>query len=77
MRKLQASGGLADAELPAGVQPRIRPAGQAFEDLVAAMHAQHPVSFRYLAGSTGREEERTGGTVGPGQPLWPVVPGGL
>ncbi|KUM33043.1 helix-turn-helix transcriptional regulator [Arthrobacter sp. EPSL27] len=58
VRKLQASGGLADAELPAGVQPRIRPAGQAFEDLVAAMHAQHPVSFRYLAGSTGKEEER-------------------
>lgn len=58
VRKLQASGGLADAELPAGVQPRIRPAGQAFEDLVAAMHAQQPVSFRYLAGSTGKEEER-------------------
>ncbi|TSE15650.1 WYL domain-containing protein [Arthrobacter sp. KBS0703] len=58
MRKLQASGGLADVELPAGVQPRIKPAGQAFEDLVAAMHAQHPVRFRYLAGSTGREEER-------------------
>ena len=58
VRKLQASGGLVDAELPAGVQPRIRPAGQAFEDLVAAMHAQHPVSFRYLAGSTGKEEER-------------------
>ena len=35
MRKLQASGGLADVELPAGVQPRIKPAGQAFEDLVA------------------------------------------
>ncbi|HSO91117.1 MAG TPA: WYL domain-containing protein [Arthrobacter sp.] len=58
VRKLQASGGLVDAELPAGVQPRIRPAGQAFEDLVAAMHAQHPVTFRYLAGSTGKEEER-------------------
>ena len=58
VRKLQASGGLVDTELPAGVQPRIRPAGQAFEDLVAAMHAQHPVSFRYLAGSTGKEEER-------------------
>jgi proteasome accessory factor C len=58
MRKLQASGGLADVELPAGVQPRIKPAGQAFEDLVAAMHAQRPVRFRYLAGSTGREEER-------------------
>ncbi|MGP4031989.1 helix-turn-helix transcriptional regulator [Pseudarthrobacter sp. 1C304] len=58
VRKLQASGGLADAELPPGVQPRIRPAGQAFEDLVAAMHAQHPVSFRYLAVSTGKEEER-------------------
>lgn len=58
MRKLQASSGLADVELPAGVQPRIKPAGQAFEDLVAAMHAQHPVRFRYLAGSTGREEER-------------------
>jgi proteasome accessory factor BC len=58
MRKLQASGGLAHVELPAGVQPRIKPAGQAFEDLVAAMHAQHPVRFRYLAGSTGREEER-------------------
>lgn len=58
VRKLQASGGLVDVEFPAGVQPRIRPAGQAFEDLVAAMHAQHPVSFRYLAGSTGKEEER-------------------
>ncbi|WP_232084220.1 WYL domain-containing protein, partial [Arthrobacter sp. SO5] len=58
MRKLQAAGGLVDAELPAGVQPRIRPAGQAFEDLVGAMHAQHPVSFSYLAGSTGKEEER-------------------
>ncbi|WP_314193155.1 WYL domain-containing protein [uncultured Arthrobacter sp.] len=59
LRKLQAAGGLADVELPAGVQPRIKPAGQAFEDLVAAMHAQHAVRFRYLAGSTGREEERT------------------
>ncbi|MGY2746642.1 helix-turn-helix transcriptional regulator [Arthrobacter sp. UYCu723] len=58
VRKLQAAGGLLYAELPAGVQPRIRPAGQAFEDLVAAMHAQHPVGFRYLAGSTGKEEER-------------------
>ncbi|MHA7223034.1 helix-turn-helix transcriptional regulator [Arthrobacter sp. RHLT1-20] len=58
MRKLQAAGGLVDAELPAGVQPRIRPAGQAFEDLVAAMHAQHPVRFGYLAGSTGKEEDR-------------------
>ena len=58
VRKLQASGGLVDAELPAGVQPRIRPAGQAFEDLIAAMHAQHPVSFRYLAESTGQEEDR-------------------
>ena len=45
VRKLQAAGGLVDAELPTGVQPRIRPAGQAFEDLVAAMHAQHPVTF--------------------------------
>ncbi|MDV8148269.1 helix-turn-helix transcriptional regulator [Arthrobacter sp. B10-11] len=59
MRKLQAAGGLAEAELPAGVQPRIKPAGQAFEDLVTAMHTQHPVSFTYLAGSTGREELRT------------------
>ncbi|WP_306923730.1 helix-turn-helix transcriptional regulator [Arthrobacter globiformis] len=58
LRKLQAAGGLADVELPAGVQPRIKPAGQAFEDLVAAMHAQHAVRFRYLAGSTGREAER-------------------
>jgi proteasome accessory factor C len=58
VRKLQAAGGLPEAELPAGVQPRIRPPGQAFEDLVAAMHAQHPVSFHYLAGSTGKEEER-------------------
>ncbi|MDR6505517.1 WYL domain-containing protein [Arthrobacter oryzae] len=59
MRKLQAAGGLTEAELPAGVQPRIKPAGQAFEDLISAMHAQHPVSFAYLAGSTGREEVRT------------------
>jgi proteasome accessory factor C len=58
VRKLQA-GGLADAELPPGVQPRIRPAGQAFEDLVAAIHSQHPVTFNYLAGSTGQEELRT------------------
>ena len=58
VRKLQAAGGLVDAELPTGVQPRIRPAGQAFEDLVAAMHAQHPVRFSYLAGSTGQEQER-------------------
>ncbi|SDP60239.1 transcriptional regulator [Arthrobacter sp. ok909] len=58
VRKLQAAGGLVDAELPVGVQPRIRPAGQAFEDLVAAMHAQHPVSFSYLAGSTGKDQER-------------------
>ncbi|MBT2595051.1 YafY family protein [Arthrobacter sp. ISL-72] len=59
MRKLQAAGGLVEAELPPEVQPRIKPAGQAFEDLVTAMHAQHPVSFRYLAGSTGRDEVRT------------------
>lgn len=59
VRKLQAAGGLMEAELPAGVQPRIRPAGQAFEDLVRAIHAQHPVSFSYRAGSTGQEEVRT------------------
>lgn len=59
MRKLQAAGGLAAAELPHGVQPRIKPAGQAFEDLITGMHAQHPVSFTYLAGTTGREENRT------------------
>jgi proteasome accessory factor C len=59
LRKLQASGTLADVELPVGVQPRIRPAGQAFDDLVAAMHSQHPVRFPYLAGSTGKEEQRT------------------
>ncbi|MBT2531324.1 WYL domain-containing protein [Arthrobacter sp. ISL-48] len=59
LRKLQASNGLADVELPVGVQPRIKPAGQAFDDLVAAMHAQHPVSFTYLAGTTGSEEKRT------------------
>lgn len=58
VRKLQAAGGLVDAELPTGVQPRIRPAGQAFEDLVAAIHAQHPVRFSYLAGSTGQDQER-------------------
>lgn len=59
MRKLQATGELSSAaEVPAGVQPRIKPPGQAFEDLVAAMHSQHPVSFRYLAGTTGKEEER-------------------
>ena len=59
VRKLQAAGGLQEAELPPGVQPRIRPAGQAFEDLVSAVHHQHPVSFDYLAGSTGQEETRT------------------
>ena len=59
LRKLQASGKLADVELPAGVQPRIKPAGQAFDDIVTAMHARHPVTFTYLAGSTGKEETRT------------------
>ena len=59
LRKLQASSGLSDVELPVGVQPRIKPAGQAFDDLVAAMHARHPVSFPYLAGTTGSEEQRT------------------
>jgi proteasome accessory factor C len=59
LRKLQSSGSLAAVELPAGVQPRIKPAGQAFDDLVAAMHARHPVTFTYLAGSTGREELRS------------------
>jgi proteasome accessory factor BC len=58
MRKLQASGGMTDVELPAGVQPRIKPAGQAFEDVITAMHAQHPVGFSYLASSTGRDEKR-------------------
>jgi proteasome accessory factor BC len=59
LRKLQASGRMAEVQLPAGVQPRIKPAGQAFDDLVAAMHARHPVTFTYLAGTTGNEEERT------------------
>ena len=59
LRKLQAAGRMADVELPAGVQPRIKPAGQAFDDIVAAMHARHPVTFTYLAGTTGKEEERT------------------
>ncbi|TLM73453.1 YafY family protein [Pseudarthrobacter sp. NamB4] len=59
LRKLQASGGMADVQLPAGVQPRIKPAGQAFDDLVAAIHAKHPVIFTYLAGSTGIEEQRS------------------
>ncbi|WP_324641988.1 helix-turn-helix transcriptional regulator [Pseudarthrobacter sp. LT1] len=59
LRKLQASGRLAEVGLPAGVQPRIKPAGQAFDDIVAAMHARHPVTFTYLAGSTGKEEERS------------------
>jgi proteasome accessory factor C len=59
VRKLEAAGGFTDVELPAGVQPRIRPAGQAFDDLLSAMHAQHPVAFSYLAASTGRDERRT------------------
>jgi proteasome accessory factor C len=59
LRKLQASGAAADVQLPPGVQPRIKPAGQAFDDLLAAMHARHPVAFTYLAGSTGSEEQRT------------------
>jgi predicted DNA-binding transcriptional regulator YafY len=59
LRKLQASGAAANVQLPPGVQPRIKPAGQAFDDLVAAMHAKHPVAFTYLAGSTGVEEQRT------------------
>ncbi|MDT0195564.1 WYL domain-containing protein [Arthrobacter sp. AB6] len=59
LRKLKASGRMADVGLPAGVQPRIKPAGQAFDDLVAAMHSRHPVTFAYLAGTTGKEELRT------------------
>ncbi|MCT9867962.1 helix-turn-helix transcriptional regulator [Paenarthrobacter aurescens] len=58
VRKLQAAGGFTDVDLPAGVQPRIKPAGQAFDDVVAAMHGRHPVRFGYLAISTGREEVR-------------------
>jgi proteasome accessory factor C len=58
VRKLQAAGGFTDVDLPAGVQPRIKPAGQAFDDVVAAMHGRHAVRFGYLAGSTGREEVR-------------------
>lgn len=58
VRKLQAAGGFTDVDLPAGVQPRIKPAGQAFDDVVAAMHGNHPVRFGYLAVSTGREEVR-------------------
>lgn len=59
LRKLQAAGGQADVELSTGIQPRIKPAGQAFDLLVAAMHARNAVQFRYLAGSTGLEELRT------------------
>ncbi|MCW3766277.1 helix-turn-helix transcriptional regulator [Paenarthrobacter ureafaciens] len=58
VRKLQAAGGFSEAELPAGVQPRIKPAGQAFDDVVAAMHGRHPIRFGYLAGSTNKEETR-------------------
>ncbi|BCW63259.1 WYL domain-containing protein [Arthrobacter sp. StoSoilB22] len=58
VRKLQAAGGFTDVDLPAGVQPRIKPAGQAFDDVVAAMHGKHPVRFGYLAVSTGLEEVR-------------------
>lgn len=59
MRKLQAAGQMADIELPAGIQPRIRPAGQIFDDLLAAMQERHPVTFGYRAASTGRDELRT------------------
>ncbi|WP_411373325.1 helix-turn-helix transcriptional regulator [Arthrobacter sp. MPF02] len=59
LRKLQATGRTSEVQLPAGLQPRIKPAGQAFDDLVNAMHAGRPVTFRYLAGSTGKEEQRT------------------
>lgn len=58
VRKLRAAGGFSDVEPPAGVQPRIKPAGQAFDDVVAAMHGRQAVSFGYLAGSTGKEEVR-------------------
>ncbi|MEZ2391569.1 helix-turn-helix transcriptional regulator [bacterium RCC_150] len=58
LRKLQASGDLSDVDLPAGVQPRIKPAGQAFDDIIAAMNGRHPVSFGYRAASTGNEERR-------------------
>lgn len=58
VRKLQASGGSADVGLPSGIQPRIKPAGQAFDTILAAMHSQHPVTFGYRAASTGAEETR-------------------
>ncbi|MFK0006297.1 helix-turn-helix transcriptional regulator [Paenarthrobacter sp. NPDC090520] len=58
VRKLQAAGGFADTELPSGVQPRVKPAGQAFDDVVAAMHGRQAIRFGYLAGSTNREETR-------------------
>ncbi|MEE2569116.1 WYL domain-containing protein [Pseudarthrobacter sp. J64] len=59
LRKLQAAGGAAEVDVPPAIQPRIKPAGQAFDVLVAAMHARNAVTFRYLAGSTGVEELRT------------------
>ncbi|WP_120520182.1 helix-turn-helix transcriptional regulator [Arthrobacter celericrescens] len=58
LRKLQASGDLGEVELPAGVQPRIKPAGPSFEAIVNALNARQPVSFGYRAASTGLEERR-------------------
>lgn len=58
LRKLQAAGTMGDVPPVAEVQPRIRPAGQIFDDLVAAMHARHPVTFSYRAATTGAEEQR-------------------
>ncbi len=58
LRKLQASGDLGAVELPAGVQPRIKPAGPSFEAAVNALNSRHPVSFGYRAASTGLEERR-------------------
>lgn len=58
LRKLQAAGDLGEVELPAGVQPRIKPAGKSFEAIVTALNARQPVSFGYRAASTGVEERR-------------------
>ncbi|OFI37999.1 WYL domain-containing protein [Arthrobacter sp. SW1] len=58
LRKLQAAGDLGEVELPAGVQPRIKPAGKSFEAIVNALNARQPVSFGYRAASTGAEERR-------------------
>ncbi|MDJ0320147.1 WYL domain-containing protein [Pseudarthrobacter sp. PS3-L1] len=59
VRKVQASAAMTEQASGALLQPRIKPAGQSFDELVRAMHLRRPVSFGYAAQGSGHEKTRT------------------